>query len=428
MAGRAVSSYSTLRTYIVREFLLSLLVAFLFFFFIFFINQILLFAQRILLKNVSVLSVLRLVLLSIPQILLYTIPFSTLSAASMAIGDLSARNELLALRACGISLRRMFEPIAIISLILALGTFLVADVLLPYSHVKFKSLYSELLRDLPTIEIESYAVNRIGDIVLVTGEVEDGEIGSLLLFDTANRSSNQVISASGGTVTLVDLDAFIYRLDLVDPVVLNTEGASLEKFSLAHAERVTYYLDFSSQVSRFTDVTPSQLSSRDLLSAIEVRRADYDRDRANQERTLEELRQELAELMAARELADGERPERETRRIIELEGEIDRLENRKIINFYLQYYRAELHKKIALSASCFILVFLTFPLSYVKLKHGRLFGFALSLILASSYWFLLFFAQTQILDYAIHPGFLMWAPNILIALISLLFILRTRRV
>ncbi len=428
MEGRIVSTYTTLRTYIVREFLLSLLVAFLFFFFIFFINQILLFAQRILLKNVPVIAVLRLVILSIPQILLYTIPFSTLSAASMAIGDLSARNELLALRACGISLRRMFEPIAIIALLLSTGTFLVADVLLPYSHEQYKSLYSKLLQELPTIEIESYAVNRIGDIVLVTGEVEDGEIGSLLLFDTAHRSSNQVISASGGTVTLVDLNNFIYRLDLIDPVVLNTEGASLERFSLAQADAVTYYLDFSNEVSRFTDVTPSQLSSRDLLAAIEIRRADYERDRENRERTLEELKGELTQLMVVREEASGDRPERETRRIIELEAEIDRLESRKIINFYLQYYRAELHKKIALSASCFILVLITFPLSYMKLKHGRLFGFALSLIVASGYWFLLFFAQTQILDYAIHPGFLIWGPNMLIALISILFILRTRRV
>jgi len=36
-----------------REYLLSFVVAFMFFFFIFFINQILLIAQRILLKNVD---------------------------------------------------------------------------------------------------------------------------------------------------------------------------------------------------------------------------------------------------------------------------------------------------------------------------------------------------------------------------------------
>jgi len=233
--------------------------------------------------------------LSIPQILLYTIPFSTLSAASMTIGDLVARNELLALRSSGISLRRMFEPIAIMALLLAVGTFFVADALLPYSHQKFRVLYSELLRDLPTLEIESYAVNRIGDIVLVTGEVDDGNIGSLLLFDTSNRSDNRVVSASGGTVTLVDLNSFLYRLDLLNPVVLETEGDSLERYTLAQAKQMTYYLDFSDQVARFTDVTPSQLSTRDLRKAISVRQEDLATDMARRERSLAELEQQLAE-------------------------------------------------------------------------------------------------------------------------------------
>ena len=89
-----------------REYLLSFVVAFLFFFFIFFINQILLLAQKILIKNVDYSSVLILVLLSIPQFLLYTFPFASLSASSMVIGDLGANNELLAMRSSGISLYR----------------------------------------------------------------------------------------------------------------------------------------------------------------------------------------------------------------------------------------------------------------------------------------------------------------------------------
>ncbi|MDD3824213.1 MAG: LptF/LptG family permease, partial [Sphaerochaetaceae bacterium] len=158
MHGRSGSSYAILRSYILRQFLVSLLVAFLFFFFIFFINQLLLFAQRILLKNVNVLSVMKLVGLSIPQIMLYTIPFSTLSAAAMVIGDLSERNEILALRASGIPLRKMFAPIAVCALLLAVGTFLVADILVPYSNQRFRTIYAQLMRDLPTLEIEPYAV------------------------------------------------------------------------------------------------------------------------------------------------------------------------------------------------------------------------------------------------------------------------------
>ena len=428
MEGRNVSTYAILRRYVLREFLLSLLVAFLFFFFIFFINQLLLFAQRILLKNVDIWSVLKLVGLSVPQILLYTIPFSTLSAASMVIGDLAERNEILALRASGISLRKLFEPIAIMGLVLALCTFLVADVLLPYSNQQFRTIYAQLLRDLPTMELESYSVNQIGDIILVTGEVQDDLIDSLVLFDTSSKSDSQVISATGGKITLIDIESFLYRLELDNPVVLNTDGTSMDGFSLADANSMTYYLDFSNQVSRFTDITPSQLSSRDLLNAIESRKTDLDRDTQIRLAKLRTVQQKLADTLRTVSVQDLDMPSNTIQQLTSMQQELVQLEKQRSINFYLQYYRAELHKKIALSISCFVLVFITFPLSYLRLKHGRLFGFGLSLVVASTYWFLLFFAQTKILDVTINPGFLIWIPNLVIATLSTFLLMRSRHV
>lgn len=428
MQGRPVSTYRILRTYILREFLVSLLVAFLFFFFIFFINQLLLFAQRILLKNVDLLAVFKLVGLSIPQILLYTIPFSTLSAGAMVIGDLSERNEILALRSCGIPLRKLFEPIALLALLLSVCTFLVADVLLPYSNLRFRTIYSQLMRELPTLEIESYAVNQVGDVVLVTGEVEGEHIKSLVLFDTSPGSGNQVISATDGTVTLMDIDTFLYRLELENPVVLTTDRQALDSFSLAQARRMTYYLDFSSQVSRFTDVTPSQLSTRDLLSAIGIRKGDLDRDEQTRMRSMRTLERQVADILRAVSVQAVALETGLVERLVALQEDLVRLESQKSVNFYLQYYRAELHKKFALSFSCFVLVFVTFPLSFLRLKHGRLFGFGLSLVVASSYWFLLFFAQTKILDVTFNPGWLIWVPNLVVGSVATLLLLRSRRV
>ncbi|HCJ94073.1 MAG TPA: permease, partial [Sphaerochaeta sp.] len=45
-----------------------------------------------------------------------------------------------------------------------------------------------------------------------------------------------------------------------------------------------------------------------------------------------------------------------------------------------------------------------------------------------AYWFLLFFAQTKILDVTINPGFLIWIPNLVIGTISALLLLRSRHV
>lgn len=423
---RKASSFRILHRYVLHEFVISFSVAFLFFFFIFFINQLLLLAQKILLKQVDFGSMVLLVSLAVPQILLYTLPFSSLTAASMVLGDLASKNEILAIRSSGISLRQIFIPIILLSLILTGITFSVADVFLPYSSQRYKTLYAELLRDLPTLELEPFSVNRVGDKILVTGEVHDSTIKDLVLFDISNQSDSKVISAAFGTVELVDLDRYIYRLDLHEPVVLQTDNLSIEEFSLAHAAEMTYYLDFSDQITRFTDVTPSQLSTRDLLNAIQIRKIEVDKESFKVQASIAALQARMATVI--RSVESGQTGRADLKELLGIEQELIQASKQRIVNFYLQYYRAEMHKKFALSAGCFFLVFITFPLSFFRVKHGRLFGFGLSMFVACIYWFLLFFAQTKILDISFSPGFLIWAPNALMFSIALILLTRLRRV
>jgi len=423
---RKASTFGILHRYVLREFLLSFLVAFFFFFFIFFINQLLLLAQKILLKQVDFSSMVLLVSLAIPQILLYTLPFSSLTAASMVIGDLASKNEILAIRSAGISLREIFIPIILLSLLISALTFSVADVFLPYSSQRYKTLYAELLRDLPTMELDPYSVNKVGDKILVTGEVKDDTIRDLVLFDISNQSDSKVISASAGTVELVDLDRYIYRLELKEPIILQTDNLSIEEFSLAHAAQMTYYLDFSNQITRFTDVTPSQLSTRDLLNAIAIRKTEVDKEVDKVQANITALRTRIATVI--RSVESGQSENADFKELIGIEQELIKASSQRIVNFYLQYYRAEMHKKFALSAGCFFLVFITFPLSFFRMKHGRLFGFGLSMFVACLYWFLLFFAQTKILDVSFSPGFLIWAPNAIVFSIALALLTRLRRV
>jgi lipopolysaccharide export system permease protein len=407
-------SYQVLYRYISKEFILSFLVAFAFFFFIFFINQILLYAQKILIKQVPIQSMLTLVALSMPQILLYTIPFSTLSASSMVIGDLSANNEIIALRAGGISLAKMFKSILFIALFLVMVTYSIADFLIPYTNIKFKQLYSTLLQEIPTLEVESYAINTIGDISVITGEVNDGLIHNLIVFDTSNSDEKQIIKASEGTLQLVDISAFIYRLDLYNVQLLTNSKTSTQQFSYANGKKMTYYLDFSSELHQINDLTPSKMNSKELMVQINKRLEDLRKVQVQREEKIQELEEEILKLSSETEIQN-------------LTKEINRIQENQPINFYLQYYRAELHKKLALSLSCLILALISFPISFLKIKHGRLFGFGLSLLVAALYWALLFVAQSQIIRYPFHPAFLIWAPNMIIAIVTLLLFTFMRR-
>lgn len=391
--------------------------AFFFFFFIFFINQILLIAQRILLKQVDYFSVFQLVMLSIPQFLLYTFPFSSLTASSMVIGDLSGNNEILAIRSSGISLKHVFLPIILISLIFSFMTFLTADKALPWSTKKYRELYSDLMRELPTLELASNSTNTIGNTVLVNKEVVGNTVYDIVLFETSNDRTGQILSAPSAEVTLYDLNAFIYQLEMDNPLMLrnDVEGG----WALSKADSARFFLNFSGQIASLASALPSQLSVRELQENIAIHRSALEEETVRHEEKLQKARLFLASL-TQQETASPERIE-------EAEQEVKELEDKTPINFYYQYYRAELHKKFALSAACFMLVFLTFSLSFFKVKHGRLIGFGMSMLVAVLYWYLLFFSQMQIFKFPINPGFLIWIPNVLMFFTGILIMLFARR-
>lgn len=400
-----------------REYLLSFVVAFMFFFFIFFINQILLIAQRILLKNVDFLAVFQLIILSIPQFLLYTFPFSSLTASSMVIGDLSSSNEILAMRASGISMRRIFIPIIALSLVFSFATFLTADKALPWSTRQYKVLYTDLMRDLPTLELSSNTTNTIGERVMVNKEVTGSTVHDIILFDLAKKGQSQVLSSPKGEVTLIDLQNFIYRLDLEYPLIFSSNEKDISSWNLSQAKQAQFYLDFSGQVASLATALPSQLSIAELSERIEAYRIALQEDLDIHAKKILFQEEELSLLQALGE----------TGQALEVQEKITELKNNPPINFYYQYYRAELNKKYALSAACFMLVFLTFSISFFRVKHGRLIGFGLSMLIAVLYWYMLFFAQMQIFSVSFNPAFLIWAPNVLLFTIGLLLLLFTRR-
>jgi len=400
-----------------REYLLSFGVAFMFFFFIFFINQILLIAQRILLKNVDFLAVFQLILLSIPQFLLYTFPFSSLTASSMVIGDLSSSNEILAMRSSGISMKNIFIPIIALSILFSFATFFTADKALPWSTRQYKELYTDLMRDLPTLELTSNTTNTIGDRVMVNKEVTGSTVHDIILFDLAKQGDNQVLSSPKGEVNLIDLQNFIYRLDLESPIIFSSNEKDISSWTLSEAKQAQFYLNFSGQVASLATAIPSQLSISELQERIATYKIAMQEDIKVYHAKILSLEEDLARVQALGEISQAE----------QLQEKITDLKGSRPINFYYQYYRAELNKKYALSAACCMLVFLTFSLSFFRVKHGRLIGFGLSMFVVVVYWYMLFFAQMQIFSVSFNPAFLIWAPNVLLFSLGILLLFLSRR-
>ena len=423
----ARSTSRLLSSYVLKEFLKSFFVAFLFFFAIFFVNTILLLVQKILLKNISVSTMIEMVLLYMPQFLVYTFPFATLTSSSMVLGDMASSNELLAMKSLGISSYRVYAPLVIASVVLSVMTFITADVLQPYTSVIYRDKLAVLMAEMPTMEIESNTINSVGNIMLSNGKAEGSEIEDLLLISKDEEKYNKSVYSSKGEMTIVDPVSFVYSLDLDKPSILLTSRDEINTYAYAMAEKGRIYLDFSSQVPSLTSSSPVNLSSKDLLSTIKERDNIQNNDRSyyykEKENTYFKLSSLIEEL--GKKSVDDEYIVSTIEQINKEDGYLGDLP----VNFYGQYYKSELTKKIALSIACTVLTLITLPLSNVRVRHGKLTGFAVAIVVAVSYWYMLFGAQLMIFNITSSPYLLILAPDIFITIIAfiLLFIYRKAR-
>ena len=423
----ARSTSRLLSSYVLKEFLKSFFVAFLFFFAIFFVNTILLLVQKILLKNISVSTMVEMVLLYMPQFLVYTFPFATLTSSSMVLGDMASSNELLAMKSLGISSYRVYAPLVIASVVLSVMTFITADVLQPYTSVIYRDKLAVLMAEMPTMEIESNTINSVGNIMLSNGKAEGSVIEDLLLISKDEEKYNKSVYSSKGEMTIVDPVSFVYSLDLDKPSILLTSRDEINTYAYAMAEKGRIYLDFSSQVPSLTSSSPVNLSSKDLLSTIKERDNIQNNDRSyyykEKENTYFKLSSLIEEL--GKKSVEDEYIVSTIDQINKEDGYLGDLP----VNFYGQYYKSELTKKIALSIACTVLTLITLPLSNVRVRHGKLTGFAVAIVVAVSYWYMLFGAQLMIFNITSSPYLLILAPDIFITIIAfiLLFIYRKAR-
>ena len=168
------------------------------------------------------------------------------------------------------------------------------------------------------------------------------------------------------------------------------------------------------------------LSSRDLISGIRDRQERVRNDRKYWNESRESSMLDLAQAMK-----DGERgiitANDASRNAADAYSRYGIYGENPPINFFSQYYKAELAKKFVLSAACFCLTLITLPLSMVRVKHGKLTGFAISLLIAVAYWYMIFGVQLQIFSISSDPYLLMALPDIAIAAIAVALIIRFRK-
>ena len=115
-------------------------------------------------KKSSLVDVLAYYVYVTPFIIVLTIPVATLLGAIFTIGLMARRNELLAIKASGVSLWRISFPLLVAGMIISAAVFISAEKLLPYTNQKKSDIRYGKIEKQPNYKEEYYTnFHRRGD-------------------------------------------------------------------------------------------------------------------------------------------------------------------------------------------------------------------------------------------------------------------------
>ncbi|MCR4940834.1 MAG: LptF/LptG family permease [Treponemataceae bacterium] len=361
--------------YIVKELLLYFSISFIFFFFVFFVNQILLMAEQLLKKHVQIMDVIRLITFSLPFVVAQSAPFATMVGFLMCLGRLMSDNEVLIFRAVGWNYSIIIRPAIILGIIISLLSFFVNDYLLPLGTVSYNRLYQKILYADPSIELESNSVKRSNDSVLVIGEVDGLNISDLLLFNY-DSNGNQRVIVSGSTVIAEPSDPAVFmELDMDAATVVFIGG-----------ENNTDVDCLTSQTSVMNIFASGFFSSSSSESPREM--------------TFVDLKNRLDEM-----IKEGTHTE-----------------------YRLNVWKLELYKKFAMPFGAIFFAVLAIPLAIIfGKKNGQTVGLIVGVLICVLYWAMQIVGQTLGLRNGIDAFWAIWIPNFVIGFMGIVFFLRIHR-
>ena len=110
-------------------------------------------------KGVSILAIIKLIFFLMPNFLLFTIPISLLISILVGLGRLASDNEITVMKAAGISLYRLFYPIALASCAAFLTALSLSLFFVPHSNQATKNLLFAVIRQNASIGIKEKVFN-----------------------------------------------------------------------------------------------------------------------------------------------------------------------------------------------------------------------------------------------------------------------------
>jgi len=363
-----------LYSYIATELLAPFFASFLILYCVFFLVRLIPLLEVVLALRIGLADFIRLFAYIFPHMLLYIIPMASMAGVIVGFTRLTNDREILALKACGVSLKHMLPPVVVIAAAIAGLTGLFSASLIPAGALGVKQLMFELAKEKIDKGLKAKEFTEaLGDIVLYVDDIDDEQRWhGVYVSDMRGRTQPLITVARSGHLE-ADMERMLVTVVLNDGTLHNNEGMDNQVIRFGR-----YQLQISLQ-------PPTQIGKEDVT---------------NQSRGAMSQEQLLAAAAKAKQPADARSA---------------------------RMYLSEYHHRLVLPVGCFILSLIGLPLGLQAAPGRRAVGIPLGLLVFVGYYITLTVSRTMseadILP--LVPG--MWLPNALFFLLALYLFRRVYR-
>ncbi len=354
--------------YLLREFLKALLFVLIAFIFIFVIVDLFDDLSKFIEKRVAIVDICLFYVYQIPSIAVLIFPVGVLLSLFFSLGMMAKHFEILALKANGISLYRIFGTYLVAGFIMSFGVIMVNELVVPAANERMEMHKRTKINKLPPIDYQMQNnIKYLG---------QKGYTYSIRMYDGKKELIKEV--------TLFKFDEhhkIAFRVDALKAVwkdsVWQFQEGYVRSFSDSLEQQVEY---FSARFFPELEETPSDFSRR--VKAIE-------------EMNYAELRRYLQKLRRT-----GKDPSTAL---------------------------VELYTKVSFPFMTFIIILLGAPLSADTRRSGLALGFGLSLFISFTYWGVLQISKAYGINGNIPPLLSAWIPNLAFIIIGWILMVRIKK-
>ena len=184
--------------YIYRELMTPFIVSLGALCFIMFTKEMLRLVELLVSKGVGIMSVLTILAHLMPSFLVLTLPIACLISSLTTFNRLSYDNEIIALRAAGVSLLRLARPVFVFSFLVFLLTMYLSQWGQPWSNVSLKQLAISLIQDQLTLALDKGVFNEPtkGLMIYVPEPKAGNKAKGIFIADQRDPSKPVIVTAN----------------------------------------------------------------------------------------------------------------------------------------------------------------------------------------------------------------------------------------